>query len=225
MVNTLVWFLNWATDRGFNIYRDYKGFYKMLSTGSESQPRAPVYLEWEELMALLGSDIGETRKERVRDIFCFSCFTGLRLGELGNLRKEDVTSSMLTVRKSDGPGRQVPLNDYAKGILVKYENRYYRDNVALPPVSPVTVNKYLGILGRELKFTRLVPDPKGERKKRALWEVLTAGAGVQTFIMNAIRLDIPAEIISSFTGVANDQRVRILKHEMAVRQIKKFNEI
>jgi hypothetical protein len=29
-VNMLVWFLNWATDEGYNIYTDYKKFYKVL---------------------------------------------------------------------------------------------------------------------------------------------------------------------------------------------------
>ena len=50
-------------------------------------------------------------------------------------------------------------------------------------------------MAKELKFERTVVrvDP-GERVKTAkLWEVLTAGTGVQTFIMHALRLEIPAD--------------------------------
>ncbi len=34
-VNNLVWFLNWATDKGYNVYRDYRQFYKLMETPEE----------------------------------------------------------------------------------------------------------------------------------------------------------------------------------------------
>ena len=225
MVNMLVWYLNWATDRGYNVHNNYRGFYKLLEKESPSQRSVPVYLEWNELMQFMNYSTDTPRKERVRDLFCLICFTGLRYEELKRLRKDDVASSFLTVRKGDDSMRQIPVNSQAASILEKYKHRYYRDNAALPPASVVTVNKYIRNIARELRMHREVPDRDDQSKRVPLWEVLTAGAGVQTFIVHALRLEIPTEVISTFTGVTSDVRIKLLEQEMATKQIKKFNEL
>ncbi|MCA1746321.1 MAG: site-specific integrase, partial [Bacteroidales bacterium] len=225
MVNMLVWYLNWATDHGYNVYSDYRSFYKLLEKDAAPQRKSSVHLEWNELIKFMNYNTGTPRKERVRDLFCLICFTGLRFEELKRLRKEDVGTSVLQVRKGNGNVRQIPLNSQAVSILEKYKHRYYRGNAALPPASVVTVNKYIRIIAKELKLYRQVPHLSDQNRTVPLWEVLTAGAGVQTFIMHALRLEIPPEVIATFTGVTNDQRVKLLAQEMATKQIKKFNEI
>ncbi|MEX0982873.1 MAG: site-specific integrase [Bacteroidales bacterium] len=229
MVNLLVWYLNWATKNGYNVYYDYRGFYKMLDKGSATEKIPakcePVYLEWDELLRFLKHSPCTTVKERVRDLFCLSCFTGLRFGELRNLTKEDVMASSVIVRKGDSKVRYVPVSKYAAVILEKYKHRYYRDNAALPPVSAMTVNKYLRVMAKELKLERTVAVGIGSRRRAMLWEVLTAGAGVQTFIMHALRLEIPADVIASFTGVTSDHRIKLMKQELAMKEIKKFDLI
>jgi hypothetical protein len=47
---------------------------------------------------------------------------------------------------------------------------------------------------------------------------------VNTFIANALELDVPAEIISGFTGVQSDSRVRRIKSELAKSEMKKFDQ-
>jgi site-specific recombinase XerD len=224
MVNMLVWYLNWATDKGYNVHNNYRGFYKMLEKEPAPKKSAPVYLEWNELIKFMNYKTDTPRKERVRDLFCLICFTGLRFEELRRLRKDDVSSAFLSVRKVNGSVRQIPLNSQAAAILAKYEHRYYRDNAALPPASVVTVNKYIRAIAKELKMFREVLDRDDQSKMVQLWEVLTAGAGVQTFIMHALRLEIPVEVISTFTGVTSDRRIKLIEQEMAMKQIKKFNE-
>ncbi len=225
IVNTLVWFLNWASGCGYNVYTDYRGFYRLLDRPGTASPSTSVSLEWDELMRLYEHPLEEPRKERVRDLFCLMCFTGLRFAEVGHLTREDIGTSSLVVRKNGRDDRQVPLNDRAAGIIEKYRHRYYRDNLALPPVSPVTVNKYLRLLAKELDLNREVPDPANNARKVPLYEVLTAGAGVQTFIMQALRLDIPAAVITAFTGVKSDRRLKSLQQEIAKKQMQKFNQI
>ncbi len=229
MVNLLVWYLNWASKNGYNVYSDYRGFYKMLDQGNapEDIPARgePVYLDWNELLHFMQHSPDKTVKERVRDLFCLSCFTGLRFGELRNLTKEDVMTSSLVVRKGDNKVRYVPVSKYAAVILEKYKHRYYRENAALPSVSAMTVNKYLRVMAKELKLERTVLVDIGSRKKAKLWEVLTAGVGVQTFIIHALRLEIPADVIASLTGVTSDHRIRIMKQELAMKEIKKFDLI
>ena len=224
MLNTLVWYLNWATHQGYNIYSDYRGFYRMLEKNDhETQTESPVYLEWQELMQFADYSSGNTRKERISDLFCLMCFTGLRFNELRNLKKEDVGPSLLHIRKKGSKSREVPLNEHAAAILQRYSHRYYRDNAALPPASMVTLNKYIRIIARELNIQRGIAT-QPDNTMKPLWEVLTAGSAVQTFIMHALRLDIPAEVISAFTGIKNDRRIKILRKQMAAKQIKKFND-
>jgi hypothetical protein len=52
---------------------------------------------------------------------------------------------------------------------------------------------------------------------------LTTGIAVNTFIKNAIEMEVPAEIISGFTGVQKDSRVRRIKSDLAIEEMKKFN--
>ena len=56
-----------------------------------------------------------------------------------------------------------------------------------------------------------------------LYSCLTAGIAVNTFIRNAIEMEIPVEIISRFTGVQNDSRVRRFKSGLAIEEMRKFN--
>lgn len=225
IVNTLVWFLNWAGDRGYNVYQDFRGFYRLLDRPGTVSHSMPVSLEWDELMRLSEYPVEEPRKERVRDLFCLMCFTGMRLREVRQLTREDIGTSSLVVRKNGRDDRQVPLNDRAAGIIKKYRHRYYRDNLALPPVSAVTVNKYLRLLAKDMNLNREVADPANNANMVPLYEALTAGAGVQTFIMHALRLDIPAAVIGAFTGVKNDRRLKSLQQEIAKKQMQKFNQI
>ena len=225
MLNTLVWFLNWASREGYNVYYEYKQFYKLFEGKEEQRKRHLHYLTWEELIRFLDYKSGNVREERAVDLFCIMCLTGLKFGEIIHLKKQDVEDSCLIVRKGNKPARQVPLNRHAKQMMRKYENRFYRENAALPTISPVTMNKYLRIAAEKLQLKREVEDPDDPGKSVPLFSIMTAGLAGQTFIMNALRLDIPAEVITSFTGISNDQRVKVLQHEIAKNEIKKFDQL
>lgn len=225
MVNTLVWFLNWATKHRYNVYHDYRSFYKLLGNMSRPGPARPLYLEWQELMKFRDYRTEITRKERICDLFCLMCFTGIRFSELAHLQKGDADENNILIRGKGRKDRLVPLNKYAQHILQKYRNRYYRDNLALPPVSAVTMNKYLPVIGKELGLYRRVNDAGKGADSRPLFERITAGVAVQTFIMHALRLEIPAEVIGAITGVRSDQRIALLQQEIATNAIKKFNDI
>lgn len=211
-VNTLVWFLNWASEQQYNIYTDYKTFYKEMGDAQErSHVRDEVYLEWNELMSLLDLSLDEPRQERARDIFCFMCLTGLRYGEVRNLHKEDVLENRIIVKKKSSKTRTVPLNRFSGEIISHYDNKYYRNNAALPVMSLVTLNKYIKIIVGQAGLKKSVE--------------VTAGMASTTFIMNALKLDIPAPVISSYTGVNKDRRVKILKQQLAMEEMKKFDSL
>lgn len=225
MTNTLVWFLNWATKEGYNVYYDYRKFYKQLEKPGHNPAKKLYYLKWDELMNIYNLEIELPLMQRVRDLFCIMCFSGLRFGEIGRLQKGDVNDSFISVRKNNKTVRNVPMNKYAKELILRYSNRYYRNNAALPPVSMVTFNKYLRIIGEQAGITRLVEVQGAVQRKNPLHELLTAGIAVQTFIMNALQLGIPPDVITKCTGVVNDQRTELLKFEITKREIEKFNTI
>ena len=54
--------------------------------------RKSSYLPWEELNRLREFKIPPTKQalERVRDVFLFQCFTGLRYSDVFNLRRSDI---------------------------------------------------------------------------------------------------------------------------------------
>jgi len=221
-VNNIVWFMNWATDQGYNISRDYRKFYKSLPS-ERIKPGDPVFLKWDELMEIRNFPTENRRMERARDLFCFSCFTGVRFSELQRLRKEDVGLDEIVIRKKGDNFRKLPSNKYSRGIYQAYENKYYRDNAAFPVMSIVTLNKYLRIIGKEAGLTRGIFSAADKVLSVPLYERLTAGIAVNTFIANALELDIPVEVISNFTGIRQDRRISRIKAELVKEEIKKFD--
>jgi len=221
-VNNLIWFLNWATDRGYNVYRHYRQFYKMMNP-PEEKARIPLSLQWTELIRFHEYSTDHRRMERVRDLFSFMCFSGIRYSELQRLKKEDLKEEKVHIRRPGGGVRVVPMNKHAMQIRQKYENRYYRDNTAFPSVSLITMNKYLRIIGRDAGLKRLIYMDISGGEAVPIYSRLTAGLAVNTFIRNAIELEVPIEVISMLTGVQNDSRVRRIKSDLGREEIKKFN--
>jgi len=222
-VSILIWFLNWATEKGFNVYLEYKQFYKYMDPLQKTS-RSMLSLRWEELMRIKDHQAESRMMERARDLFCFMCFSGIRFSELQQLRKEDLTANEVIVRRQGDRLRRVPLNKYGKEIYRTYENKYYRTQTAFPPISLMTMNKYLRELGKRTGLNREVSLFREGDRRVPLYDCLTAGIAVNTFIANAIELQIPAEFIAEFTGVRNDSRVRKIKMDLAEREIQKFDQ-
>lgn len=228
-INIIVWFMNWATENGYNVNLDYRQFYKLMVQNQLMEPqswRSPmhIFLHWDELLKISEFNGPDRKMERIRDLFSFMCFTGLRYSDLQSLKKEDMGEEEIVIRKSKGSIRRIPLNMRARQILQVYESRYYLNNTAFPPMSIITMNKYLRMLGKEIGLDRMVLPADGSNEKVPLYERLTAGIAVHTFIANAIELEIPVEVISGFTGVQNDSRVRRIKMELARKEVNKFNQ-
>lgn len=70
-------------------------------------------------------DIPKEKKylERVRDVFMFQCFTGLRYSDVENLKRSDIKDNfieIITVKTSDS--LIIELNDHSRAILEKYKD-------------------------------------------------------------------------------------------------------
>jgi hypothetical protein len=109
-------------------------------------------------------------------------------------------------------------------IYQAYENKYYLNNAAFPSMSIMTLNKYLKVMGKEAGLNRSVPSASVSGERVALYSRLTAGLAVNSFVANAVELEVPAEIIALFTGVRYDSRVHRIKMNLAEAEIQKFDQ-
>ncbi len=103
------------------------------------------YLLQEELNAIILKDMPSKRLEQVRDVFAFSCYTGLSYSDLAKLSKDDIKKSfdgnlwiMIKRQKTNVPSN-IPLLDIPKAILEKYQT----DDKLLPVYSNQKINDYL----------------------------------------------------------------------------------
>lgn len=94
-----------------------------------------------ELNLLMNCKYTTERLEKVRDVFCFSCHTGLRLSDILSLKKEHIQNGYLT--KYIVKTRQkisIPLNKSALQILEKYQDLI---SGPLPIISGPKYNEYI----------------------------------------------------------------------------------
>lgn len=138
----LKWFLRWAFKKGVhqnNAYDNYKP--KLKSTQKKI-----IFLTWDELNRLREFKIPSNKQalERVRDVFLFQCFTGLRYSDVFNLRRSDIKGDHIevtTVKTSDS--LIIELNNHSKAILDKYKDVAFEDDKVLPVITNQKMNDYL----------------------------------------------------------------------------------
>lgn len=141
-----------------------------------------------EFAAILNADLPSRRLQRVRDLFLFSCFTGLKYDEMLELTPTNLTAGLdgsqyLTyTRRMTGATVRIPLLPIPQRIIDKYRGR--QDETLLPVITLNCVNAYL----RELAAISGV-------KKR-----ITFSAARDIFSALACNNGIPPDILSALMG-------------------------
>ena len=106
------------------------------------------YLLQGELETMMQKKFTIKRLEQVRDIFVFSCFTGLAYVDVLNLKSEDITTSfdgklwIIKKRQKTNIQSHILLLDIPKMILKKYENKLDNEKL-LPVITNQRINSYL----------------------------------------------------------------------------------
>lgn len=227
------WFLRWANNKGY-----YKGTlhtaWRPKFKGTDGNQKEVIHLTWEELMHLSKLELPEPKQylARVRDVFCFCCFTSLRYSDVAKLKRSDIKDGYISVvTQKTVDGLRIELNNHSKAILDKYADTPFKDNKALPVISNVKMNEYL----KELGAIAGIDEPqrivyfKGNQRIEEVhpkYELLTTHCGRRTFIVNALYLGIPAEVVMRWTG-HNDYKamkpyVKIVD-TLKEREMNKFN--
>lgn len=112
-----------------------------------------------------------------RDLFLFSCYTGLRYSDVINLKKESIQKEKIeVVMQKTSKKVEIPLTSKAKEILKRYKSRKIREQV-FPFRCNVSVNRDLKFIARRAKINKRVSFHTG----RHTFGSALADSGVQPF--------------------------------------------
>jgi site-specific recombinase XerD len=110
-----------------------------------------VYLNEDEIQSIINKDFNTERLSLVRDIFLFSCFTGLAYIDVKNLTKSHISYGIdgekwiFTHRQKTESASKIPILPVTQMIIDKYENHPQCNNEdkLLPILSNQKMNAYL----------------------------------------------------------------------------------
>ena len=228
----LKWYLRWAFKKGVhqnNAYDSYKP--KLKSTQKKI-----IFLTWDELNRLREFKIPFNKQalDRVRDVFLFQCFTGLRYSDVFNLRRSDIKGDHIevtTVKTSDS--LIIELNKHSKEIIDKYKDVAFEDGKVLPVITNQKMNDYL----KELAELAGINEPVRQTYYRGneridevtpKYALLGTHAGRRTFICNALALGIPPQVVMKWTGHSDYKAMRPyidIADDIKANAMSKFNQL
>ena len=110
-----------------------------------------VYLTEDEIQSIIEKDFKTERLSLVRDIFLFSCFTGLAYIDVKNLTKSHISYGIdgekwiFTHRQKTESASKIPILPVTQMIIDKYENhpQCLNEDKLLPILSNQKMNAYL----------------------------------------------------------------------------------
>jgi len=228
----LKWFLRWSFKQGMHSNNAYDTFKPKLK---DTQKKI-IFLTWEELNRLREFKIPPTKQalERVRDVFLFQCFTGLRYSDVFNLRRSDIKGDHIevtTVKTSDS--LVIELNKHSKAILEKYQDVVFEHDKALPVITNQKMNEYL----KELAELAGINEPirqtyyKGNERIDEVtpkYALLGTHTGRRTFICNALALGIPPQVVMKWTGHSDYKAMKPyidIADDIKANAMSKFNQL
>lgn len=203
VIATIKTFMLWAEDRGYHSNHSYRKF-KAPSADIEV-----IYLNMEELMTLLHFEFESLKLQRVRDVYCFACFTGLRYSDLANLEASNIFDSYikLTIRKTRSQDHIVPLNQFARSILEKYKGSFHEP---LPIISSQKLNKNIQEACKVAGIITPISISRFSGSKRLdytipKYEKITIHTARKTFVTNSLVLGMNQTVVKEITGHKTDR--------------------
>lgn len=174
-----------------------------------------IYLTWDELNLIREKKFSIDRLEKVKDVFLFSCFTGLAYLDISTLTIDHIVEDQgiyYIMKKREKleinePDTIIPLIQPALDIIDKYSN----EKKLLPVMTNQKYNAYL----------KEIADLTGITKK------LTTHVARHTFATLSLDSGTPIESVSKMLGHHNLKTTQIYAHlqkEKVSRDIKHFDD-
>ena len=191
-VKTLKTITIYAQKRGFLLHDPF------INLHFHMEPVDRGFLTDEEILRIANKDLGIQRLELVRDIFIFSCFTGLVYIDVANLTPDHIVTMddkqwIMTKRQKTSVETNVLLLDIPKSIIAKYSHKTYRDGKLFPILTNQKTNSYL----------KEIADLCGIKKK------LTFHLARHTFATMSLSKGVPIESVSKMLGHTNIRTTQI----------------
>lgn len=228
----LKWFLKWAMKKGYTKSGEFEKFKPKI----KNVQKKIIFLNKSELKRFTEYEIPTDKSylEKIRDVFLFQCFTGLRYSDVFNLKRSDVKDGYLeitTLKTADN--LIIELNSYSRKLLNKYIDVEFEHNKALPVISNQKMNDYLKELAELAEIDELVTQTyfKGnERIEEVLpkYSLMSTHAGRRTFVCNALSLGIPPQVVMKWTGHSDYKAMKPyidIADEIKANAMEKFDNL
>ena len=191
-----------------------------------------IALTQEEFDQLLEKDFSDNKKlGRVRDVFCFSCATGLRMSDMAQLRREHIKGDFINlVIKKTKTELTIPLNRISASILNKYQDQA----LPLPIISNQKLNEYikdackLAEINEPIEIVRF----KGSKREATVLpkhKLIHVHTGRKTFVTLSLEKGMSAEQVMAITGHTDyksfKKYVDITKKLSRVVMVKAWGEV
>jgi integrase len=229
------WFLRWADKNKHPVSPTALTFQAKLK-GTDGSVKKVIFLTLEELKHLNSLNINESKSylRRVRDVFVFCCFTGLRYSDVFNLKRTDVKGDIIEfVSQKTTDLLRVELNKYSRAILDGYKDIPFEGGKALPVISNQKMNEYLKELGELAEFTTpetIVYFRGNERIEETYpkYALLSTHCARKTFVTNLIYMGVSDHVIRQWTGHKDSKSFDVyhkIVGEIKAREMAKFDSI
>lgn len=234
-IKAIRWYLRWCYNKGYYEGKLHDTFKPKLK-GADFNNKTIIYLTEEELKAL-DAFVPEKDQEhlaRVRDVFVFACYCGLRFSDIRKLRRADIIDDAITVVTQKTNDRiTINLNKHTRAILAKYEEWSKVSGKCLPTISNHNTNEYLHELCKKCKIDAPTKQISyiGDKMVEVIlpkYELITFHASRRTFITHAVRLGIPAEVVMKFSGHHSPEMLKPymkIVDELKKKEMAKFDEM
>jgi site-specific recombinase XerD len=160
-----------------------------------------VYLDLQEIQSLAALDL-EGEQEKIRDLFLFNCFCGMRWSDLSDFSsaKYDRRTNLFTdTQQKTGTKVQFPIPANALIYLEKY-------NYELPVFNYDRFNKTIKLICKQAGLTQLVckSETRGFNQKGTIdvpkYALVSTHTARRSFCTNSYKLGIPCQLIRKVSG-------------------------
>lgn len=201
-------FLNWCADKQQNYLTAIDFNVKIRENEIDV-----IFLSFDEVLKLYSLEIANEALARVRDVFVFGCFTGMRYGDIAKLTRADVSDHQIRFRIEKAgktKSHTVPLAPQAKAILDKYKD--LPEGKALPVISNQKMNDALKEVGKLADFNEIVTvaeqlgNGKIVEKQFKKHELITCHTSRKSFITISMMLGMSENVVKSITGHSKNSK-------------------
>lgn len=217
-ISILKTFMSEAVDLNYSTNNEFR--HRKFSV--EGEQTDAVYLTEKEIIKLFRTDLStKKRLEKVRDLFVFGCFVGLRYSDYSNVKPENIVwiegkQFLKIITQKTKELVIIPCHPIVLEIFEKYKGN---SNQLPNSVSGQKFNKYLKDACKEAGFTeqgRLSTQPS-----LMLWQCASSHTARRSFATNLYLDGYPTSEIMKITGHRSERSfntyIRVSKLDAALR--------